>query len=294
MVKPTGLEAFAALDPAKEVFPGITADDLVFAMTPGPSGGLRHGTAAYRPGGDPLHRLHWYAPATRGTHPAVLLVHSGSWAGGDAGMYLRYASDLAGRGFVAASMNYRLAPRARWPDPADDVAAAIAWLRDDPLQLGVADTSVAVAGGSAGAQLAAMAVLAPRGQGATTGAAAAVLWYPPLRLATMAALPDAADAVAAFLGGLDETRLEAASPLAHVSTTAPPIMTLVGDQDPICPEPEAREFHAALTRLGVPNELVVFPGGPHGFDLTRRWYDASLQRMTGFLAATLPVMTGPR
>lgn len=203
-------------------------------------------------------------------------------------MYLRYASDLARRGFITASADYRLTPHARWPDPLHDVCDAIAWLRADPLGLGVLPSAVAVAGGSAGGQLAAMAALAPVGALSSGDIAAAVLWYPPLRLATMARIPEAAGAVSALLGGLDEDLLASASPLARVSSLAPPILTMTGDRDPICPPEDARAFHAALSAAAVPNELVVYPDAGHGFDLSRRWYASSFDRMAAHLASTLP------
>ena len=283
----SGVEALAVLPPHQEVFPGLTAGDLCWAMTPQTTAPLRSGTATYLPGGTDLQGLHWYAPPGVGPHPAVLFVHSGSWAGGDATMYLRYASELAARGFVTASLNHRLAPAARWPAALDDVCAAIAWLLADPLDLGVDPAALALAGGSSGAHLAAMAAV---GQGASTaadGVAALVLWYPPLRLATMAAVPEAAPAVEALLGGLDARALDVASPLTHAAALAAPVLTMTGDRDPICPPADARAFHAALERAGVDNELVVVRDAPHGFDFTRRWYDLSFAHLAEFLDAHL-------
>ena len=283
----SALEALKGLDPAREVFPGITAGDLVYAMSPRPADGLRAGTAAYRPGGDPAHRLRWYAPPGPGPHPAVLFVHSGSWSGGDASMYLRYASDLATRGFVAATMDYRLVPRVAWPGPLEDVRAAVAWMRADAPGLGVDPAALALAGASAGGHLAAMAALDPVDPVGPGDVAAAVLWYPPLRLGTMASVPGNSGVVRALLGGLDAARLAAASPMTHVWALAPPTLTMTGECDPICPEADARAFHERLTAFGVPNQLAVVGGAPHGFDMTRRWYEASFEGMAAFLSAVL-------
>lgn len=278
-----GLAELAALDPEHEVFPGITAEDLVFAMSPGPRGELRAGTAQYGHDDHELQRLHWYAPSAPSAYPAVLFVHAGSWSGGDATSYLRYASDLARRGFIAATMDYRLTPEAGWPEPLHDVCQAVAWMRADPLGLGVQRSALTLAGASAGAHLAAMAVLAPVEPMAVGDVAAAVLWYPPLRLATMAGVPGAAGAVEALLGSLEPPDLEAASPLSHVVDTAPPILTMAGAADPICTEEDARRFHARLREEGAPTELVIVPGEPHGFDFTRRGYATSFERLLRFL-----------
>ena len=287
-----GLAEFAALDPEHEVFPRITAGDLVFAMSPGPLGDLRMGTARY--GDHELHRLHWYAPAAVGDYPAVLFVHSGSWSGGDATSYLRYASDLAHRGFVTATMDYRLTPESSWPDPLHDVCNAVAWMRDDPLEVGILSSAIALAGASAGAHLACMAALSPTAPMEVGDVAAAVLWYPPLRLATMAAVPGARASVEALLGGLDPATLERASPMAHLSAATPPVLTMTGSEDPICPERDAREFHTALTSHGVPNQLVVVPGEPHGFDFTRRGYTRSFAALLEFLSKIVGAALAPK
>src|SRR6478609_2145347 len=67
---------------------------------------------------------------TTGDRPAVVLVHGGGWMSGHAAMHLRHAAFLAAQGYVALTINYRLAQEAEWPACRDDVVSALRWLRD--------------------------------------------------------------------------------------------------------------------------------------------------------------------
>ena len=69
--------------------------------------------------------------ARRPSVPAVVSIHGGSWARGDKANadWRNVCMWLASEGFVAASVNYRLVPDARFPAAIDDVALAVEWLR---------------------------------------------------------------------------------------------------------------------------------------------------------------------
>src|SRR5699024_12713904 len=102
-----------------------------------------------------------YAPVDGDDHPAVLMLHGGGFESGSKEKYRRWGEFLAGLGYVAIALNYRLATAQEsiWPGVADDVSAGVDWvvananrLRLDPMRLGVI-------GDSAGAHLAALHVL---------------------------------------------------------------------------------------------------------------------------------------
>src|SRR5687767_12146489 len=69
-----------------------------------------------------------YLPAEEGkARPAVLVVHGGGWVAGDKSWFADQATQLAEAGYVAVSVNYRLAPAHPYPAAVDDVEAAVKW-----------------------------------------------------------------------------------------------------------------------------------------------------------------------
>jgi acetyl esterase/lipase len=112
------------------------------------------------PGGFQPQTLDLYRPAGEGPHPLVIYVHGGGWVGGtarNAGTFENFPgvlADLASRGYVVASVNYRLAGEARFPGAIQDVKAAVRYLRANAASLGVDPDKVLIWGSSAGGQLA--------------------------------------------------------------------------------------------------------------------------------------------
>lgn len=88
--------------------------------------------------------------------PVLLYVHgggfvTGSKGDGDSPFGPNIGSWAAGRGYVAAAMNYRLVPDAGWPDGAYDIGAAVGWLRENVSRFGGDAERIVVVGQSAGA-----------------------------------------------------------------------------------------------------------------------------------------------
>ena len=86
----------------------------------------------------------------------VLLIHGGAFAGGDASMEAGYAQTLASQGIAAASVNYRLSGEAPYPAGAQDVKAAVRWLRANAAQYGLDPNNIGAWGQSAGGWMANM------------------------------------------------------------------------------------------------------------------------------------------
>jgi acetyl esterase/lipase len=110
---------------------------------------------AYGP--HPRHRLDIYRPASDSAIEAVIIfVHGGGFAGGDKGgegkpFFANIGAWAARHGFAAAAMTYRLVPDAQWPSGAEDVAAAIAYVKRNAETLFGAAPRLVLAGQSAGA-----------------------------------------------------------------------------------------------------------------------------------------------
>jgi acetyl esterase/lipase len=220
--------------------------------------------------------LRWYHP--RGTQPgsAVVFVHGGGMIAGDIDLYDGMVSGYVDRADVPfLSVGYRLAPEATATTPARDVLAAVRWLHRRGPSLGVDPGRIAVMGESAGGGLAAAAAIAARDEGIELEAQ--ILVYPMLDDRTGGdpgpAAPGAwsEDANATGWGAL----LGAALGTAEVSPLAAPARLddfrglprayiEVGDLDLF--RDESLAYARRLAGAGVPLELHVYPGAPHGYE----------------------------
>lgn len=100
--------------------------------------------------------LYW--PAARAGAPLVMIIHGGGWSRGDMRMMQGSAklSHWQAQGYAVASVNYRLVPDATVEQQAGDVAAALAYMKDDAALLRFDANRIALSGHSAGAHLAAL------------------------------------------------------------------------------------------------------------------------------------------
>jgi cation diffusion facilitator CzcD-associated flavoprotein CzcO/acetyl esterase/lipase len=138
--------AAASLPPAPEV--GEVTDGVL----PGPDGDLPF--RVYRPA------------AKDGPHPVVVYFHGGGWVLGDLDSDDPLCRDLCARtGTVVVSVNYRHAPEARFPAAARDAFAAVQWAAANSSELGGIPGQLAVAGWSAGGNIAAVACQLARDAG---------------------------------------------------------------------------------------------------------------------------------
>jgi acetyl esterase len=248
------------------VAPSAAAGD----RTPVPytSGTVRFGEVA----GVPL-LADAYVPSTASTRrPAVVLIHGGGWVGGLRTSIGEEAGWLAERGFVAFTVDYRLAPGHRFPAAVDDVARFVRWLRKTAQvkEFGIDPKRIGALGSSAGGHLAAM--LGTMGEGSRRrGArlAAVVSWSGPMDLTDVNAVYGG-ESVTEFLGCAPPAAdclptARDASPVTHVDRTDSPVLLFTADAE-IVPFTQAQRMDAALTRAGVEHDLVVYAGAVHAQD----------------------------
>lgn len=118
------------------------------------------------PGVDPrLLSLDIYEAKGEGPHPILVMVHGGGWMAGDKtgrGVIAPKASWFAEKGFIFASVNYRLSPAVSHPEHANDVAQAIGWLAEHAEEFGGDPQRIFLMGHSAGAHIVAAVGTDPR------------------------------------------------------------------------------------------------------------------------------------
>lgn len=105
--------------------------------------------------GRSLH-LSIYRPAGTMVLPLVLMIHGGGWNSGTPDMQKALAINLANKGYVTATVEYRLSPEALYPAAVDDLVDALKWLGKNADNYHIDKDKIAVSGCSAGGQLAAL------------------------------------------------------------------------------------------------------------------------------------------
>jgi acetyl esterase/lipase len=246
--------------------------------------------------GSPRHRLDVYRHRDQPTGcPTLVQVHGGGWVIGDKREQGRpLMLHLASRGWVCFAPNYRLSPRATWPDHLVDVKRALAWVREHGQEYGADPGFVVLTGGSAGGHLVALAALTandpryqPGFEGIDTSVAGCVPYYGVYDIAGETGTKAARIRRRHLLDRLvmktreDEVYLDA-SPLAQVHADAPPFLVIHGRNDTLVPVGEARLFVERLRAVSdAPVLYLELPGTQHAFDVFPSIRSAHVVRAVG-------------
>lgn len=223
------------------------------------------------------------AGTPRRPRPILLQIHGGAWMVGSKNeqgvpLMLRMAS----HGWLCASIDYRLSPRATFPDHVVDVKRAIRWMKEHAVEYGADPDFIVVTGGSAGGHLSSLAALTPNladfqpgFESADTTVQGCVSFYGVYDFTNR-------DGVYGHdgLGGLlakwvmkarlseARERYEQASPRNHVGPHAPPFFLVHGDFDSLVPVAEARGMYRALRAVSKqPTAYAEIPGAQHAFEI---------------------------
>ena len=256
-------ETVASL-PVPELPPTSAVHQDHFA--PGPDEGAEVAVRVYRPGGasDQLPCIYW--------------IHGGGYMFGSGLLpdprVHRWVEQL---GCVVASVDYRLAPEHPYPAPLDDCYAGLVWAVAHADVLGIDAERIVIAGGSAGGGLAAGLALLARDRG-EVAPCHQLLIYPMIddRNLTPSSHLDTviwtreANLLGweAYLGhppGGDDVPVYAAAARADNVAGLPAAFIGVGTRDVF--RDEDIDYARRLLEAGVPVELHVYPGAPHGFEV---------------------------
>jgi len=286
---PTPAPATPTTTPAVPAAPTTPAPTLPVAVTnqcempPWPDDGtINHATAveyASVEGQAQLLDIAW--PRTPGPHPLVIDIHGGSWQYGDRTGKDNLIRRLAGRGYAAAALDYRLIEGRQnlFPAAAQDVRCAVRWLRQNAARYSIDPGRVALVGDSAGAHLALLTALSSdvegldgSGCGATAPVTvqAAVGFAAPTDMRPGGCFARAQPNEVNTLFGRPPSAVRPlatlASPLAHASAGDPPILLIHGRDDDSVPIECARQLHARYGELGIPSTLVELDGVGHDIE----------------------------
>lgn len=215
--------------------------------------------------------------------PVLLHIHGGAWVFGEKHKEaLPLIRHLAQRGWVVATINYRLSPAARWPAHIVDAKRALAWVREHIAEHGGDPAFVAVTGGSAGGHLTSLVALTsnepafqPGFEHVDTTVQAAVPYYGKYDFIDRYGLVKGSHGFTEFITDKvmpcsppeDPALWDAASPAQQVRADAPPFFVLQGTHDTLIFVQEARAFVRRLRAVSrQPVAYAEFQGAQHAFD----------------------------
>ena len=242
-----------------------------------------------------------YTPTTdAGALPVVAYLHGGGWVFMGIGTHDRVCRRLANAaGALVVSIDYHLAPEHPFPAALDDGEAATAWLAEHADELGGDPSRLAIAGDSAGGNLAAAVALRARAAGPML--AAQVLVYPvtdagqdtesyrDLATGYLLTADDMAFFWECYLGADGDPHDAFAAPLQAADLSGlPPALVLTGEYDPLRDEGEA--YAHRLDGFDVPVELHRYEGVTHGvlgMDALVPAADEAMTRIAAFLGPRL-------
>jgi len=251
----------------------------------------RHAT--YKTVGDRMLRLHIFEPdghQPTDRRPVFLAIHGGGWTGGSASGFYPFAAHFAAHGMLGVSLEYRLLSGKNGTTVFDcvrDSRSAVRWIRKNAQMLGIDPTRIVVMGGSAGGHLAVSTALFDNVNEASdeldvsARPDALILMYPVIDTSSQG-----------YGQAKIGDRWRELSPVHNIRGELPPALIFHGTADAVTPYVGAEAFHKLSTAAGNKSELVIHPGGRHGYLIfDKEEYGLALARMKDFLVQqqVLPV-----
>ena len=214
-----------------------------------------------------------------GKRPGIVLIHGGGFIAGDKSFYLPMGKKFAEKGYVAFSLNYRLAPKHHYPAQVDDVQRAVRWIRAHAETYNLDLERIGALGDSAGGYLVAMLGTRDTRDNSDTELAkfssrvqCVVDLYGPtdftLPPATANISQQSVQLLTMFFGkkpGEDAELYKDGSPIVYVTKQSAPFLILHGTADLLVPVDQSQRLQDALKAVGVDSTLMLMYKWGHGY-----------------------------
>ncbi|WP_460678669.1 alpha/beta hydrolase fold domain-containing protein [Mucilaginibacter koreensis] len=232
-------------------------------------------TFTYTKNSDTSLTLDYYQSSIQGKRPCVIVIHGGSWSGGDSQQLPELNSVLAKAGYRVASINYRLSPKYRYPSPLEDTRLAIRYLKRHCEELAIDTNQLVLLGRSAGGQIALMAAY----QSPDTGIKGIIDFYGPADMVWGYSAPanplvfDSNKIMERYLGGTYAQvpqQYRNSSPLEFVNAHTVPTLIIHGENDVLVAYEHSQRLNAKLQQYGIKHYFLTLPWATHGFDYNLR------------------------
>jgi acetyl esterase/lipase len=228
------------------------------------------------------HRLDIYLPPVKKlSYPVVVWIHGGAWMSNDKyadmGYMVNTLKDLINNGYAVASIDYRWSTTAPFPAQVQDCNAAIDYIYKNAAQYNIDDSRIALMGFSAGGHLANLIGLSNnskerdfyyKGVKPSFKINLVIDFYGPSDLTTLKGNdnPDPKNPITLLLGGTvaEKPKLaKEASPITWLDQKDPPFLIIQGEKDESVNPEQSKTLSDWLTRMHIPNDLIIVPGAPH-------------------------------
>jgi arylsulfatase A len=243
----------------------------------------------------------WKPQTDSQSQPAIICIHGGGWYKGERSSMANLAQALSAKGFVTATISYRLSGEAKFPAAIQDCKAAVRFLRANAAKFGINANAIGVTGLSAGGHLAALlttsgGVKELEGDGGHSDQSSAVQAgiamgaQSDLKSARIGELSGKTDDpfYRTFLGDslskIPQT-YALASPRHHLDKADPPLLFMTGELDD--PSTHADDCRGDLQKLGITTGLEVIPQAPHAFLGQQKAFDICVTACVDFFSEHL-------
>lgn len=236
----------------------------------------------------------------KGPFPLVICVHGGAWRAGNRKQTSTLMKQFAQRGFVSATISYRLVGVAKFPAQIEDCKAAVRFLRARAKKYRINPDKVGAIGFSAGGHLVSLMGVADgkaklEGDGGNADQSsrvqAVVSFFGPTDFINKSWSEQVEKLLLVpFLGGSYKDAKKTyvkASPLTYVSKDDPPHLFFHGDKDTLVGIHHSKDMAAALKKIDVPAEVVVMEGVGHGLPSDSKKREAVIEQAIGFFTKKL-------
>lgn len=257
--------------------------------------------------GNARHKLDIYSPKTplAGMSPAPVLlqIHGGGWMiGNKKEQALPLMHLMAARGWICVTVNYRLSPKATFPDHLIDVKSALKWIKENIESYGGDPNFVVATGGSAGGHLSSLLTLTandpeyqPGFEDVDTSLQGCVPFYGVYDFTDSYGLQVHGGLLDIIQDRVFKKRLDSdrddflrASPMHRIHADVPPMYVIHGDQDSLAPVEEARQFVKLLRASSKsPVAYAEIPGAQHAFDIFHSPRNSAVAESVSRFLATL-------
>ncbi|MBD2522683.1 alpha/beta hydrolase [Nostoc sp. FACHB-133] len=222
------------------------------------------------PAGVPL-KMEVYQPPQVGKYPAVVVIYGGAWQYGNPHANSEFNQYIAHQGYTVFAIDYRHAPKYRFPSQLDDVRTALNFIRKNAATYEADPERMVLIGRSAGAHLAMLAAYQPD----APPIRAVINYYGPVNLPEGYKTPPVPDPIntravlKAFLGGsLEElpNQYKIASPINYLTHPLPPTLLIYGSRDHLVEARFGRQMYESLHNSGNTAVFLQIPWAEHAFD----------------------------